>query len=228
MKKIVLLAITCIAGFPVFSQRFVHGIGFHTSIDHTSRGGSIPSFGLTYAIRYNVLEKDKMTISVGIPLTAGGSGGSGEGEEMDWYYDADGNIIYYYTGRKKDGPVKKFRSMVDIPLIINFNFGAFSSFDNKKSVGFFAGGGLAYHYGPVNVKYKDVNGGTLTDSITQHSFGPVGNIGMRIGLGKKQNGAIEVKGSFMKSLAKRQPDIYGISVLYILPKLGRHGNPINL
>ena len=149
-------------------------------------------------------------------------------ETLDLYYDADGNIIYYYTGRKKDGPVKKFRSMVDIPLIINFNFGAFSSFDNKKSVGFFAGGGLAYHYGPVNVKYKDVNGGTLTDSITQHSFGPVGNIGMRIGLGKKQNGAIEVKGSFMKSLAKRQPDIYGISVLYILPKLGRHGNPINL
>lgn len=223
MKKIVLLAIACIAGLPVFSQRFVHGIGFSTSIDHTSRGGSIPSFGLSYAIRYNVMETDKMTISVGIPFTVGGSGGSGE-DDMDWYYDADGNIIYYYTGEKNDGPVKKFRSMVDVPLIINFNFGAFSSFANKKAVGFFAGGGLAYHYGPVNVKYKDVNGGTMTDSITQHSFGPIGNIGMRIGLGKKENGAIEVKGSFMKSLAKRQPDIYGISLLYVLPDLKRRAN----
>jgi hypothetical protein len=224
MKKIVLLAIACMAGLPVFSQRFIHGLGFSTSTDHTSRGGSITSFGITYAIRYNVMETDKMTVSIGIPLTYGGSGGSGYGEKTDWYYDMDGNIVYYYTGEEEEGPKKKFRTMVDVPLIINLNFAGFSSLHNNSFVGFFVGGGLAYHYGPVNVKYKDPNGGAYIDSITQHSVGPVGNLGMRIGLGKKKNGAIEVKGSYMKSLMKRQPDIYVISLLYILPKIGWRTN----
>ncbi|MGF6846047.1 hypothetical protein QFZ51_001282 [Chitinophaga sp. W3I9] len=222
MKKIVLLVIACMAGLPVFSQRFVHGIGFSTFIDHTSRYGSIASFSLSYAIRYNVMETDKMTVSVGIPLSVGGSGESDS--NMESYYDAEGNIVYYYTRDEDDGTRTKPRGMVDIPLIINLNFAGFSSLDNKSSVGFFVGGGLAYHYGPVNVKYKDRNGGSFTDSTTQHAVGPIGNLGMRIGLGKKKNGAIEIKGSYMKSLTKRQPDIYGISLLYILPKTGKYAN----
>jgi hypothetical protein len=222
MKKIVLLAIACITGLPVFSQRFIHGLGFSTFIDHTSRNGSVTSFAITYAIRYDVMETDKMTVSVGIPFSYGGSGDSND--NTDWYYDADGNIVYYYTGEGDDGPKTKPRSMVDIPLIINLNFAGFSSLNNKSAVGFFVGGGLAYHYGPVNVRYKDRNGSTFTDSTTQHAVGPIGNLGMRIGLGKKKNGAIEVKGSYMKSLTKRQPDVYGISLLYILPKLNRRGS----
>lgn len=212
MKKIVLLAIVCMVSTHAFSQRFFHSVGVPVFFDH-SLSKSIASFGLTYAIRYNVMETEKMSLSIGMPISFGGSG-SGGGKKQDGYFDSDGNYISYYTDEDKEGPYTKQRTMLDIPLVIQFNFGALSTATNKNRLGFFAGGGLGYHYGPVNVKHSDRNGNTYTDSTTQHSVGPMGNIGFRIGLGKKRSGAIELKLSYMKSVTRRNADIYGISLLY--------------
>lgn len=212
MKKTVLLAMACMVGSHAFSQRFFHSLGFPVFVDH-SLSKSIVSFGLTYAIRYNVMETEKMSLSIGIPLSYGGSG-NGPGKKEDWYYDSEGNYVSYYTDEDKEGPFTKERTMVDIPLVIQFNFGALSTATNKNRLGFFAGGGLGYHYGPVNVRHTDRNGNTYTDSITQHSVGPMGNIGLRVALGKAHSGAIELKASYMKSVTRRNADIYGISLLY--------------
>jgi len=212
MKKMVLLAIACMVGSQAFSQRFFHSLGFPVFVDH-SLSKSIASFGLSYAIRYNVMETEKMSLSIGIPISYGGSG-SGPGKKEDWYYDSEGNYVPYYTDEDKEGPFTKERTMVDIPLVIQFNFGALSTATNKNRLGFFAGGGLGYHYGPVNVKHPDRNGNTYTDSTTQHSVGPMGNIGFRVSLGKSRSGAIELKLSYMKSVTRRNADIYGISLLY--------------
>lgn len=212
MKKMVLLAIACMVGSHAFSQRFFHSLGFPVFVDH-SLSKSIVSFGLTYAIRYNVMETEKMSLSIGMPISYGGSG-HGPGKKEEWYYDSEGNYVSYYTDEEKEGPFTKERTMVDIPLVIQFNFGALSTAANKNRLGFFAGGGLGYHYGPVNVKYPDRSGNTYTDSTTQHSVGPMGNIGFRVALGKERTGAIELKLSYMKSVARRTADIYGISLQY--------------
>ncbi|SEW25254.1 hypothetical protein [Chitinophaga arvensicola] len=213
MKKIVLLAIACMVGLHAFPQRFFHSLGFPVFIDRTS-SKSVTSVGLTYSIRYNVVERENMSLSLGIPFSFGGSGHS-PGKKTDWYYDLDGNMIYYATDEDEEGPFTKARAMVDIPLVIQFNFGAFSTGAAKNSMGFFAGGGLGYHYGPVNVTHKDPRNNTFIDSTMQHSVGPMANAGIRIGLGKKKNGAIELKGSYMKSFTRRRADIYGITLLYL-------------
>ncbi|NLR79563.1 hypothetical protein [Chitinophaga eiseniae] len=203
-----MLAIVCLTGSRLFSQNLMHAVGLSGFIDHTPRFGSIFSIAITYSPRFNLMEHKHTSLSVGIPLSIGGSGGRG-GRQTDSYYVGDD--IYYYdydTGE----PEVKSRFMIDVPVILNFNVGALSSPDNPRRVGFFVGGGFGYHYGPVNVK-QVIRNYHYTDSTYQDSFGPVANAGIRIRIGDKADG-IELKGSYMKSVSKRQPDIYGITLLY--------------
>lgn len=210
MKKFLLLAVACLTGITTFSQSFMHAIGISTFIDHTSRMRNVVSAAITYSPRFNLMETKKMSVSVGIPLSVGGSGGSGGGSEG--YYVGDD--YYYYDDNDDSGPKTKGRWMVDVPVIINLNFAGLSSKINENKFGFFVGGGFGYHYGPVNLEHVDRNGNHYTDSTMQNSYGPIGNLGMRIKLSKRTHEGIDIKFSYMKSVSKRQPDIYGVAVMY--------------
>lgn len=214
MKKYVLLAVVCMFSINAFSQSFIHAIGLSGFIDHTSYSPkpNIASFGITYSPRFNLMETPKMAVSLGIPLSIGGSGGSG-GSSGDGYYIDD---QYYYYDDEDEGPEVKSRWMIDVPVIINLNFGALSSNKNANRVGFFVGGGFGYHYGPVNVDHQDRRGNHYIDSTNQNLAGPVGNIGIRIRTGPKYSvNGIEVKGSYMRSVTRKQPDVYGITIMYV-------------
>lgn len=211
MKKYILLAVACLAGIQTFSQSLMHAVGLSTYVDHTSGMGSIVSVAFTYSPRFNLMETPKMSVSVGIPLSVGGSGGGG-GSSSDGYYIGDD--YYYYDDNDYTGPQTKGRWMVDVPVIINLNYGGLSSKINQNKFGFFVGGGFGYHYGPVNLKHTDRNGYHYTDSTSQSSYGPVGNVGLRIKLSKRTHEGIDIKLSYMKSVSKKQPDIYGLTVMY--------------
>jgi hypothetical protein len=211
MKKFVLLAVACLTGATAFSQSFMHAVGLSVFIDHTPRSGSITSVALTYSPRFNLMENKNMSVSVGIPLSIGGSGGRG-GRQGDGYYIDD--VYYYYDDNGYEAPEVKARWMIDVPVIVNLNFGALSTKHNTSRIGFFVGGGFGYHYGPVNVFNLALRGNNYVDSTNQNLAGPVGNIGMRIRVSKYSNEGIEIKGSYMKSVSRKQPDIYGITVMY--------------
>lgn len=212
MKKFILLAVACLAGINTFSQSFMHTLGVSVFVDHTSPYGSITSGALTYAPRFNLVETKKMSVSVGIPLSVGGSGGGGGRQSSGGYYIDD--MYVPYEEDDYEAPRIKSRWMVDVPVIINLNFGGLSSPENTNRIGFFVGGGFGYHLGPVNVDRRDFRGNHYQDSTYQHSAGPVGNMGMRIRLSNHTRQGIEVKASYMKSVTKKQPDIYGFTVMY--------------
>ena len=213
MKKYFLLAIICIGSLHASSQSFIHAVGLSVFIDHTPHSPNIASYGLTYSPRFNVMENNKMSVSVGIPLTVGGSGGSG-GKQPDGYWIDD--QYYYYYDDGYEAPEVKARWMVDVPVIVNLNLGALSSKYNTQRIGFFVGGGFGYHLGPVNVDHRDLRGNHYIDSTYQHLAGPVGNLGIRIRTGSKYSTeGIELKGSYMKSVTKKQPDVYGITIMYV-------------
>ncbi|MBO9729426.1 MAG: hypothetical protein J7623_12390 [Chitinophaga sp.] len=210
MKRILLLAVICLTGLHTFSQSFMHAVGLSVFVDHTSGLRKVTSAAITYSPRYNMMENNRMSVSIGIPLSIGGSGGRG-GTTDDGYWIDD---VYYYTGTTTSTPEVKARWMIDIPLMINLNFGALSTKTNKQTFGFYVGGGFGYHYGPVNLDKIDRYGEHYKDSTMQNSYGPVGNAGLRINFSKRTREGLDLRFSYMKSVSKKQPEIYGITAMY--------------
>lgn len=211
MKRTILLAVICLIGLNTFSQSFMHAVGFSVFVDHTSGLRNVTSGAITYSPRYNMMENNRMSVSIGIPMSFGGSGGGG-GVQEDGYWIDD---VYYSNGYYDTGkPKVKSRWMIDIPLIINLNFGALSTKTNKQTFGFYVGGGFGYHYGPVNLDKVDRYGDHFKDSTMQNSYGPVGNVGLRINFSKRTRQGLDLRFSYMKSVSKKQPEIYGMTAMY--------------
>src|SRR5882762_4756141 len=128
--------------FPVvlgFSQTFSHGVGVAVFVTTAKGGNAAVAEGFTYSPRFNFLENEDFSLSVGIPLSVGISGS----------YSSNYNS---YSGSTTNNTLG---FMANVPLIVNFNFGAGSSPDNDSRFGFFIGGGAAYHYGKYNVDSVD-------------------------------------------------------------------------
>lgn len=192
MKKCILVLSFLLPAGMAFSQSFMHGVGLDIFVTTEKNGDAAAAEGFTYNPRFNFIENEDYSLSVGVPLTIGLSGS----------YSSSYNSYY---GSTTDNTLA---FMAHIPVILNFNFGAGSSKDNEQRFGFFVGGGLGYYYGKYNQDYVDVNGNDITQQATINGVGPAGNIGIRIAVGKGTHN-VEAKLTFMKTMDDSKANIYG-------------------
>ncbi|MBO9730219.1 MAG: hypothetical protein J7623_16385 [Chitinophaga sp.] len=194
MKKIMLLAIACMAGFSSYSQSFMHGAGVVLFVDHAKNTDANGIGGLTYSPRFNFVEQDEMSVSVGIPLSIGLSG-SYSAHYGD--YESESNSLNF---------------MFNAPLIVNLNMGCGATKESERRFGYFVGAGFGYHYGSRN--YQVLGDGNDRANEKFSTVGPVANAGVRFGVGSKARHNIEVKLSYMKGLNAGNPDIFSVGALF--------------
>ena len=192
MKRCILLLSFVLPVSMAFSQSFMHGVGLDIFVTTAKNGNAAVAEGFSYNPRFNFIENEGFSLSVGVPLTIGISGS----------YSSNYNSYY---GSTTDNTLA---FMAHIPVILNFNFGAGSSKDNDQRFGFFVGGGLGYYYGKYNQDYVDNNGYDDTRQVTINSVGPAGNIGIRFAVGRGTHN-VEAKLTFMKALDDSKANIYG-------------------
>lgn len=197
MKKIILSASLFLLIHNAFSQTFMHGAGI-TIIGSTTAQGSNSDIGLgegfTYFPRFNFIETESMSVSAGIPLCVGFS--TTASSSYDPYgYGYDNSSIGF---------------ILNAPLIINLNLGRGSTKENRNKMGYFFGAGFGYHHGDFLTDRYDQATNTYIDSYSSNTYGPAGNAGIRIGVGR-QHKNIEVRLSYMKGINESKPNIFGLA-----------------
>jgi len=197
MKKYALLMVLFFTGTFAFSQSFSHGVGVAVFVTTAKGGNAAVAEGFTYSPRFNFIENEDFSLSVGVPLSVGISGS----------YSSNYNS---YSGSTTDNTLG---FMADVPLIVNFNFGAGSTPDNDSRFGFYIGGGMGYHYGKYNVDSTDYYGDGYTYQATINGVGPAGNIGCRFAVGRGTHN-VEARLTFMKSLDNSKANIFGMGALF--------------
>ncbi len=197
MKKVTLSLVILLFASTSFCQSFMHGAGLTVIATSKSRTGSDLSYGegFTYSPRFNFLEKEAFSVSVGIPLSFGLSTSTGSS------FDTYGNTT------------TSVGLVLNIPVIVSLNMGRGSTKDNRKKFGYFVGAGFGYHHGDFLTDYYDPNTNTYTDSYSSNTFGPAANAGVRIGVGRKHKN-IEIKLSYMKGINDVKPDIFALACLF--------------
>jgi hypothetical protein len=198
MKKIILSsAVLLFFSFISFSQTFMHGAGI-TVIGSTTAQGSNSDIGygegFTYFPRINFLETESLSVSVGIPLCVGLS--------------ATTSSTYSTYGYGYDN--SSIGLVLNAPLIINLNIGRGSTKENRKKMGYFFGAGFGYHHGDFIANRYDQATNTYINSYSSNTYGPAGNAGLRIGVGKKHKN-IEVRLSYMKGINELKPNVMGVA-----------------
>ncbi len=201
MKKILLSAALAFLLGNAFSQTFMHGAGI-TIIGSTTGRGSNSDIGFgegfTYFPRFNFVETEALSVSVGVPLVAGISAATGS----SYYTDQYGNS--YYSDNSSIG------FMINAPLIVNLNMGRGSTKENTKKFGYFVGAGFGFHHGDFISDMYDPNTGDYIGSYSSNTYGPAANGGVRIGVGRKHKN-IEIRFSYMKGLNENKPNVFGIA-----------------
>jgi hypothetical protein len=189
MKKILLFVVVYMVSVSAFAQRFQHGIVGGVFFSHKENVQNETLWGLTYSPRIVFIETAQLSVSVGLPLTVG--------EGLGGYNDSTG-LNDTHTS-----------FMLNVPVIVNLNIGAGSSWLNKGRVGAFVGGGYAYHYSVTPDKVSFQNELIVVAKGGSRSLGPVANAGLRFRVGKRgQN--MELRFSYFKT----KMDLYGIQLGY--------------
>jgi hypothetical protein len=191
MKKLFLVLGLFFIGNSIFSQSFMHGAGLSVFVATASGSNSAVNEGITYSPRFNFIEQDNMSVSVGIPLSVGVSGS--------------------YNSRSDGyGSSNTLSVMFDAPLIVSLNMGCGSTKKTESRFGYFVGAGYGYHYGTYNLSDALIYEGTSTKLS---AMGPVGNAGIRFGVGSGSHN-IEVRFHYMKGLNDLKPNIFGVGALF--------------
>jgi hypothetical protein len=187
MKKILFSALTlCLSGF-AFSQTFMQGVGINIVLQSSSGFTADPVGAIMYSPRVNVMETDNTSFSIGLPMSFGISGSYNS-------QDIEDNSLGF---------------MFDAPLMFNYNYGAGSTKEAEDKFGFFGGAGFGYH--THQFVATDDQGYDYTAKMS--GFGPVGNIGARLGVGQGSHN-LELRFSYMKSLDISKSNIIGIGFLF--------------
>jgi len=198
MKKYILACmVIMLATANSFSQSFMHGVGLNVFVATAPGGKAAVNEGITWSPRFNFIEQDNMSVSVGIPVTVGAS----------FSYSADYNSYYGSSSNSS------FSVMINAPLLINLNMGAGATKETERRFGYFIGGGFGYHYGTYNLSdaiYYD-NGDYVTAKL--NTFGPVGNAGVRFAVGRHTHN-VEVRLQYMKGLNDSKANIYGAGAAF--------------
>ena len=186
-----ILLLTCGLAGGTHAQ-FMHSLGGTVAVMHTTVGpdGYQNSLtfvykDITYFPRYNVIENDNSSLSVGIPL------GLGFGSASNI---SDGTSSLYFG--------------FDAPLAIDFNFGAKSTSNSDAGFGGYIGGGFGYRYSSFHISdyYGDA-------SFKSNSYGPLARAGVRFGLGSSSNMGLTIGLYYKIGLETEKYKTYGLNVL---------------
>jgi hypothetical protein len=206
MKKIVLFLTLFFTVAAVSAQSFMHGAGVTVFAASSPGSKTTVGYGLTYSPRFNFLETESLSVSVGIPLSVGIS------------FSAS---LYSPTSTYDDDV--SLGVVLHAPLIVNLNMGRGSTKDNTQKFGFFVGAGASYYHGDFIDSYS------YGDGYSINAFGPAGNAGVRLGVGRKHRN-IEIRFSYMKGINDNirtrddgfgnpikfndKPNVYGVACLF--------------
>jgi len=195
MKKgLLFLIIATLSAGAAFSQSFMHGAGLNVFVATAPGGKASVNGGVSYSPRFNFIEQEDMSVSVGIPFTVGVSGS----------YSANYNSQY---GSSSSNTLSV---MLNAPLMVNLNMGAGSTKETESRFGYFVGAGFGYHYGTYNI--SDILDYEETSSKFS-TVGPVGNAGVRFGVGRGSHN-IEVRLQYMKGINDVKPNIYSVGAAF--------------
>ncbi|MCW3118440.1 MAG: hypothetical protein JWM28_2522 [Chitinophagaceae bacterium] len=197
MKKFIFSFFLFITGINSYSQSFMHGAGIGIFVANNPVMDASISGTLSYSPRFNFIETDALSVSVGVPINIGFSG-SYSLQYSSYYGSEENNSLGF---------------MINAPFMLNLNVGAGSSRETESRFGFFIGGGFGLHYGDVGKIVTDEYG--YENYKTQYSsiLGPAGNAGIRIAVGRQQKN-IEIRLSYMKGIDDSKTSIYGINTLF--------------
>lgn len=133
-------------------------------------------YGVGWFPRYSlVAPKEYLAISAGAPMHAG----------LDLVLTGNGNLIQY---------------MIDVPLVIDFNFGARATDFDDTPFGVFIGGGLGYNFSHF----------TLGDTkLNIHTFGMLIHGGFRWRMNGRDSG---VRIAFLSGFSGPAEEVNGIIV----------------
>ncbi|MBC7904106.1 MAG: hypothetical protein H7Y27_11815 [Gemmatimonadaceae bacterium] len=193
MKKFSLVAILCLFLSAGFSQTFLHGAGVSLSLSKSSGTDPVAYSGFHYNPRINVLETEKIALSVGIPLVLAGS--------------------FSYNYSSSMGSNSDFQYLLQVPVTLNLNIGRGSTKENTSRMGFFVGGGWAFNQGSFNSTIEDPLYNNYYYEIIEDDFnmGPSANAGLRIGVGRRHRN-IEVRLNYMKAISgSLKPHVFGVT-----------------
>jgi hypothetical protein len=187
MKKIFFSVIAVFLSGFAFSQTFTQGVGINIVLQSASGVNADPVGAIIYSPRVNVMEMENTSLSIGIPMSFGISG----------------------SYNSMDAGNSTLGVMFDAPLMINYNYGAGSLKEAEDKFGFYGGVGFGYHMNQYVA--SDAYGNDL--SARRSGFGPVGNIGARLGVGHGSHN-LEIRLSYMKTLDESKSNIVGIGFLF--------------
>lgn len=194
MKKCFLaLSVIMLSAGAAFSQSFMHGAGLNVFVATAAGGKASVNGGVSYSPRFNFIEQEDMSVSVGIPFTVGVSG------SYNSRYDSQ------YGGSSSN----TLSVMLNAPLLVNLNMGAGSTKEAESRFGYFVGAGFGYHYGTFNISDILNDEGTTKTS----TMGPVGNAGVRFGVGNGSH-SVEVRLQYMKGINDVKPNIYSAGAAF--------------
>jgi hypothetical protein len=200
MKKMFLVLAATFLSVSAFSQSFQHGVGvgfFVDKIEEEDIDGRV-SFGILYNPRFNFLETRSMSLSIGVPLTVGFSGG----------YSAN------YSTQGGSYEENTLGYMFNAPLMLNINLGGGSSKKTNKMFGGFFGGGYGiYSANSTDITRYDENWNEIgVDKVGGSTMGPAVNAGMRFGVGRlNHKKSVEVRFSYFRGTTNYKVNLIGVN-----------------
>ncbi len=195
MKRNLLLFASCFSLLSItVNAQFNHSVGagivYGTgklpagAIDY----GEVPTilgYGIFYHPRFNITESERSAIGIGIPLTFGLSGSTNSRE--------GGNLSI----------------IADLPLVVDYNFGAGSSVDNEDGFGAFIGAGFGYTYSNQTYTYDYGFGVTDYEQYKGTSYGPLAHGGIKAYINER---VYFLRAFYKIGMEKQKFKTFGISV----------------
>ena len=169
----------------VTTRRFKIGAGINVMLQPVPGYRVTGSFGFTISPRYIFDRKRNSYLSLGLPLTTGFS-------RLDDSLSVD----------------LKLGTLFEIPLMLNYNYNWGTLQDGGSRLGYFFGGGFAYHYNHYTAAKENA---TTTQQV--NGFGPAVNAGLTLSGKKYRLRTLELKFSYMKMFVASRSDIFGIGVV---------------
>lgn len=216
MKKVLLLvALGTFILQTAVAQQFRFGFGGGIMNQDAQRD---QTFFLTVSPGIYLPVSKRVSFSLDLPLKAGYTGGAFAPYSYDgepYHLNASGYAF-------------------NIPLMMNFNFGAgavrgkkdtigaarWSTINREEGFGFFLGMGLASHYSVQKTSYTTFSSdATIVDVHNTYYYQSTGimfNAGIRIGVGPHKQHSFECRFFYMKGTTNEKPEIRGLSLAYVL------------
>jgi hypothetical protein len=187
MRKLIFSVIAFFLSGFAYSQTFMQGVGINVVLQSSSGVSADPVGAIIYSPRVNFMETDNTSLSVGIPMSFGISGS--------------------YNSQNVDN--SSIGIMFDAPLMFNYNYGAGSTKEAEDKFGFYGGVGFGYHMN----QYTASDESEYDFTAKMSGFGPVGNIGARLGVGHGSHN-LDLRFSYMKTLDLSKSTVIGIGLLF--------------